>query len=91
MQIETTVEARLELLEHCLAPDVELDEAILGRVHKGIDAIETLAQDQIAKARFSQLAALRCRPGRHHALSCSGSCAASALWPRIVPRLGHPC
>ncbi len=50
LQIETAVEARLELLEHCLAPDLELDEAILGRVHKGIDAIEALTRDDFAKA-----------------------------------------
>ena len=52
LQVETAVEARLELLEHCLAPDLELDEApaIFGRVHKGIDAIEALTRDDFAKA-----------------------------------------
>ena len=49
-QIETAAEARLELLEHCLAPDLELDEAVFGRVHKGIDAIEALTRDDFAKA-----------------------------------------
>ena len=50
-QIEKAAEARLELLEHCLAPDLELDEApaIVGRVHKGIDAIEALTRDGFAK------------------------------------------
>ncbi len=86
LQIETAVQARLELLEHCLAPDLELDEAIIGRVHKGIDAIEALTRDDFAKARccVNTLACGDTRVGSVLLVAAirTGHC---NWWPRTIP------
>ena len=48
-QIWATSDA--SIADQCLAPDVELDQAIVGHVHKGIQAVKDLITNYFAKAR----------------------------------------
>ncbi len=40
--------------DQCLAPDVELDQAIVGHVYKGVEAVKNLVTNHYAKVRTSQ-------------------------------------
>ena len=52
-QIWATVNAGLA--DQCLAPDAELDQAIIGRVYKGVAAVKNLITSYYAKVRRPQL------------------------------------
>ena len=55
--------ADASLCDHCLAPDVVMNQPVLGRVYKGLDMIKDLVQNHYAKAR-SLIAADCCSCGK---------------------------
>ncbi len=77
--------ADAQYLDHCLAPDVVLNQPVLGRVYKGLDKVKDLVQNHYAKARSCSRLMRRwttlCRRYAIQCAECTINISASTVWP----------